>query len=324
MPGISSKNPIIETGNTMLNKVTIKAPAKINLTLDVIGKRENGYHDLRMIMQTIDLCDELTIIHTGSPQITLTMDKELPDKIAPEQNLVYKAAKLMQEEYQLPYGFDIQLKKNIPAAAGLAGGSADCAATLLGINHLCGLSLDKEELCDLGVTLGADVPFCIKQGTMLAEGIGEILTPLPDLPPLWTVLIKPDFPISTAHVYQRIDHRHPSYHPDTSKAVDAISRRDVITLAQNLSNVLEAVTFEEHIELADIKEFFHQNGAIGALMSGSGPTMYGLYQDEILARIAYKTAVDKFPEYEVIICQTRLPKEDNKATPTQISVLPRF
>lgn len=292
----------------MLNKVTMKAPAKINLTLDVVGRRENGYHDLRMIMQTIDIYDELTIVHTGSPQIELAMDKELPDKIAPEQNLVYKAAKLMQKQYQLPYGFKIHLKKNIPAAAGLAGGSADCAATLLGINHLCGLSLDKEELCNLGVTLGADVPFCIKQGTMLAEGIGEILTPLPDLPPLWAVLIKPDFPISTAHVYQSIDHRLLMYHPDTPRAVDAISRRDMITLAQNLSNVLETATFKEHPELADLKEFFLQNGAIGSLMSGSGPTMYGLYQDEILARIAYKTALEKFSEYKVLICQTKVPK----------------
>ena len=307
----------------MLNKITVKAPAKINLTLDVVGKRENGYHDLRMIMQTIDIYDELTIEHTGSPQITLTMNKELPDKIAPEQNLVYKAAKLMQKQYQLPYGFQIHLEKNIPAAAGLAGGSADCAATLLGINHLCGLSLDKEELCDLGVTLGADVPFCIRQGTMLAEGIGEVLTPLPDLPPLWAILIKPDFPISTAHVYQSIDHRRLTYHPDTSKAVDAISRRDVITLTQNLSKVLETVAFSEHPELADLKEFLHQNGAIGALMSGSGPTMYGLYQDEILARIAYKTALEKFPSYEVLICQTKIPKEQDKS-PTQLSVLPRF
>lgn len=293
----------------MLNEVKMKAPAKINLTLDVVGKRENGYHDLRMIMQTIDVYDELTLIHTGSPRIELTMDKELPDKIRPEQNLVYKAALLMQKEYQLPYGFKIHLKKNIPAAAGLAGGSADCAATLLGINHLCGLALDKDELCRLGVTLGADVPFCIRQGTMLAEGIGEILTPLPELPPLWALLVKPDFPISTAHIYQSIDHRHLTYHPDTSRAVDAISRRDVITLAQNLSNVLESVAFREHPELADLKDFFLQNGAIGSLMSGSGPTMYGLYQDEILARIAYKTALEKYPDYDVLLCQTKLPKK---------------
>lgn len=292
----------------MLNKVIIKAPAKINLTLDVVGERPNGYHDLRMIMQTIDVYDELSIMHTGSQEIELTMNRELPDRIPPEKNLVYKAAKLMQQQYQLPYGFQIHLNKNIPAAAGLAGGSADCAATLLGINRLCGLSLDKEQLCELGVTLGADVPFCIKQGTMLSEGIGEILTPLPDLPPLWALLIKPDFPICTAEAYQKLQWKRLASHPDTARAVDAISRRDVITLAQTLSNVLESVAFREYPELADIKDFFLQNGAIGSLMSGSGPTTYGLYQDEILARIAYKTAKEKYPAYEVILCQTKLPE----------------
>lgn len=296
-----------EMRNNMLNKVTMKAPAKINLTLDVVGERPNGYHELRMIMQTIDLCDELTITHTGSPQIELTMDKELPEPIPPEKNLVYKAAKLLQKQYQLPYGFQIHLSKNIPAAAGLAGGSTDCAATLLGINHLCGLSLTKDELCELGVTLGADVPFCIKQGTMLSEGIGEILTPLPAIPPLWALLIKPDFSISTADVYQNLQWKRLGYHPDTTKAVDAISRQDVISLAQNLSNVLEVVTFPEHPELAELKDFFLQNGAIGSLMSGSGPTTYGLYQDEILAHIAFKTAKEKYPNYDILLCQTKIP-----------------
>lgn len=291
----------------MFQEVQIKAPAKINLTLDVIGKRSDGYHDLRMIMQTIDIYDELTIMYTGSPDIILTMDRELPDKIRPEQNLVYKAAKLMQEHFSLPYGFKIHLKKNIPSAAGLAGGSSDCAATLLGINRLCGLSLTKEDLCSLGVKLGADVPFCIQKGTMLAEGIGEILTPLPDLPPLWVVLIKPDFSLSTAYVYTHLDLRHLNYHPDTSRAVDAISRRDSVAVGQTLSNVLETVAFKEYPALSELKEFFLQNGSIGALMSGSGTATYGLYQDEILATIAYRTAKKKFPEHEVFLCQTKLP-----------------
>lgn len=288
----------------MFNQVIIKAPAKINLTLDVIGRRANGYHDLRMIMQTIDICDELTIMHTGSPQIALTMNKELPDKIAPEENLVYKAAQLMQSQFSLPYGFQIHLTKNIPAAAGLAGGSSDCAATLLGINKLCGLSLTKNELCEIGVKLGADVPFCIQKGTMLSEGIGEILTPLPELPSLWVLLIKPDFPISTGYVYSHLDLEHLNYHPDTMKAIDAISRCNVVELGQTLSNVLETVAFAEHPVLAELKEFFLQNGSIGALMSGSGPTTYGLYQDEILAHIACKTAKEKYPDYEVHLCKT--------------------
>ena len=298
-----------EMGGNMLNKVTIKAPAKINLTLDVIGEKPDGYHELRMIMQTIDLCDELSIAHTGSPKIELTMDKELPEPINVEENLIYKAAKLLQKQYQLPFGFQIHLKKNIPAAAGLAGGSADCAATLLGINHLCGLSLTKDELCELGVSLGADVPFCIRQGTMLSEGIGEKLTPLPDLPPLWVLLIKPDFSISTAYVYQNLHWKRLAYHPNTVGAADAINRRDVIGLAKTLSNVLETVAFPEHPELPDIKDFFLQNGAIGSLMSGSGPTIYGLYQDEILANIACKTAQEKYPEYETLLCQTKIPEK---------------
>ena len=306
---IHNKKKSEEMGGNMLNKVTIKAPAKINLTLDVIGEKPDGYHELRMIMQTIDLCDELSIAHTGSPKIELTMDKELPEPINVEENLIYKAAKLLQKQYQLPFGFQIHLKKNIPAAAGLAGGSADCAATLLGINHLCGLSLTKDELCELGVSLGADVPFCIRQGTMLSEGIGEKLTPLPDLPPLWVLLIKPDFSISTAYVYQNLHWKRLAYHPNTVGAADAINRRDVIGLAKTLSNVLETVAFPEHPELPEIKDFFLQNGAIGSLMSGSGPTIYGLYQDEILANIACKTAQEKYPEYETLLCQTKIPEK---------------
>lgn len=304
---IGKKNE--EMGGNMLNKITIKAPAKINLTLDVIGDMPNGYHELRMIMQTIDLCDELTIAHTGSPKIELSMDKELPEPISDEENLVYKAAQLIQKRYQLPFGFQIHVTKNIPVAAGLAGGSTDCAAALLGINHLCGLSLTKDELCEIGASLGADVPFCIKQGTMLAEGIGDDLTPLPALPRLWALLIKPDFSISTAHVYQNLHWKRLSCHPNTAEAIDAIKRQDVIGLAKHLSNVLETVAFPQHPELPEIKDFFLQNGAIGSLMSGSGPTIYGLYQDEILARIACKTAQEKYPHCEILLCQTKIPEK---------------
>lgn len=292
----------------MPNKITIKAPAKINLTLDVIGRRPNGYHDLQMIMQTIDIYDEVTIAETGSSDITLTMNKELPDKIPPEKNLVYQAAALMQKKYSLPYGFNIHLTKNIPAAAGLAGGSSDCAATLIAINKLCGLTLTTDELCELGVTLGADVPFCIRKGTMLSEGIGELLTSLPDLPPLWALLIKPDISVSTGYVYTHLDLEHLTYHPDTHKVIDAISRRDSVSMAQNLCNVLETVTIPEYPVLGELKEFLLQNGAIGSLMSGSGPTTYGLFQDEILANFALKSAQKKYPAYDVILCQTKLPE----------------
>lgn len=291
----------------MPNTITIKAPAKINLSLDVTGRRPNGYHDLRMIMQTIDLCDVLTISRIPEEKICLTMNKELPDKIPPEKNLVWKAASLMKNEYQISGGFSISLEKNIPAAAGLAGGSSDCAATLLGINALCQLGLRDEELCGLGVTLGADVPFCIRKGTMLSEGIGEILTPLPELTHLWALLIKPDISVSTAYVYTHLQLDSLGYHPDTEGLLSCIRRKDDAELARGLSNVLETVTIPEYPILAELKQFFLDNGAAGSLMSGSGPTTYGLYQDEILAQMALRKAKALYPDYEIILCQTKIP-----------------
>ena len=291
----------------MSNSLKIKAPAKINLTLDVIGRRPNGYHDLRMIMQTIDLYDEITITKIPEEEIRLSMNKELPDKIPPEKNLVWKAASLIKEHCKISGGFSIILEKNIPAAAGLAGGSSDCAATLLGINKLCKLELSIDELCELGVRLGADVPFCIRKGTMLSEGIGEILTPLPALSPLWVLLIKPDISVSTAYVYTHLNLPELTSHPDTEHMLDCIARRDDASLAKGLANVLETVTIPEYPVLAELKQFFLEEGAIGSLMSGSGPTTYGLYQDEILAQMALKKAQDKYPNYDVILCQTKLP-----------------
>lgn len=291
----------------MQETITIKAPAKINLTLDVTGRRPNGYHDLRMIMQTVDLCDELTITKTDEEGIFLTMDTELPDHCPPEKNLVWQAAGLITRHCQIPGGFSIHLNKNIPAAAGLAGGSSDCAATLLGINALCKLGLSEETLCSLGVQLGADVPFCICRGTMLSEGIGEILTRLPDLNPLWVLLIKPDISVSTGHVYTHLNLEGLSTHPDTEKMLDCIRRRDDAALGRGLSNVLETVTIPEHPILAELKEFFLSHGAIGALMSGSGPTTYGLFQDEILARMTLKKAKETYPAFDVILCQTKVP-----------------
>jgi len=293
--------------NHMSNKITVKAPAKINLTLDVIRRREDGYHELKMVMQTIDLHDKITIAETGDSRIEFTMNRELPDGCPPEDNLVYKAAKLMQETYSLPDGFRIKLTKNIPAAAGLAGGSSDCAATLSGINKLYSLGLTKEELCKLGVKLGADVPFCIMKGTMLSEGIGEVLTPLADLPPLWVVLIKPDISVSTSYVYSRLNLQKIYSHPDTARVINCIARHDMNTLGPELCNVLETVAIPSYPVIAELKEFLLKNGAAGSLMSGSGPTVYGLYQDKTLAEIAYRTAMTKYPKYDVILCQAKVP-----------------
>lgn len=292
----------------MINSITVKAPAKLNLTLDVLRGRSDGYHDLMMIMQTIDIYDELTITETTGSDITLTMSKELPEMLSFKDNLVYKAAKLMQETFSLPGGLSIQIIKRIPAAAGLAGGSSDCAAALIGINKLYHLSLSKEELCKLGVTLGADVPFCIHKGTMLAEGIGEILTPLPVLDPLYVVMIKPDISVSTAEVFRSLDSDKTYFHPDTKRAMDAIIHRDYICLGQNLGNTLEAVTIQKYPVLNELKEFLLQCGALGSLMSGSGPTVYSLFRDETLARIAQKTAEKKYTSYEVFLCRTKIPE----------------
>lgn len=292
----------------MSDSLTIKAPAKINLSLDVTGRRENGYHDLRMIMQTIDLYDELTIRKTADPGIHFSMNKELLDRIPPEKNLVWKAAALLQERCYITDGLDIYLEKNIPAAAGLAGGSADCAATLLGVNELCELGLTLGELCDIGVSLGADVPFCLQKGTMLSEGIGEILTRLPDLSPLWALLIKPDISVSTGYVYTHLKLDEITDRPDTEHLIDCIRRHDDVSLAHRLSNVLETVTIPEYPVLEELKQFLKDNGAIGSLMSGSGSTTYGLYQDEILARMALKKAQERYPDYDIILCRTRLPE----------------
>lgn len=288
----------------MVNILTKKTPAKINLTLDVTGKLENGYHTLSMIMQSIDVCDELSFEKIADEKIIFSMNKELPDKIPVEKNLVYKAAKLMKETFDIKGGFKIHLEKNIPAAAGLAGGSSDCAATLIGINELCKLNLDTESLCKIGVKLGADVPFCIKKGTMLAEGIGEILTPLSPLSGVPLVLIKPNISISTAYVYQNLNLNGLDYHPDNKVMISYIANKDIKKIADSLSNVLETVTVPENPIIDELKHYLTENGAIGSLMSGSGPTTFGIFENVEIAKKAYDKAKIAYPECDVVLCKT--------------------
>ena len=288
----------------MVNILTKKTPAKINLTLDVTGKLENGYHTLSMIMQSIDVCDELSFKKITDEKIILSMNKELPDKIPVEKNLVYKAAKLMKETFDIKGGFKIHLEKNIPAAAGLAGGSSDCAATLIGINELCKLNLDTESLCKIGVKLGADVPFCIKKGTMLAEGIGEILTPLSPLSGVPLVLIKPNISISTAYVYQHLNLNGLDHHPDNKAMISYIANKDIKKIADSLSNVLETVTVPENPIIDELKHYLTENGAIGSLMSGSGPTTFGIFENVEIAKEAYDKAKIAYPECDVVLCKT--------------------
>ena len=288
----------------MVNILTKKTPAKINLTLDVTGKLENGYHTLSMIMQSIDVCDELSFEKITDEKIILSMNKELPDKIPVEKNLVYKAAKLMKETFDIKGGFKIHLEKNIPAAAGLAGGSSDCAATLIGINELCKLNLDTESLCKIGVKLGADVPFCIKKGTMLAEGIGEILTPLTPLSGVPLVLIKPNISISTVYVYQHLNLNGLDHHPDNKAMISYIANKDIKKIADSLSNVLETVTVPENPIIDELKHYLTENGAIGSLMSGSGPTTFGIFENVETAKEAYDKAKIAYPECDVVLCKT--------------------
>lgn len=288
----------------MGNILIKKTPAKINLTLDVTGKLENGYHTLSMIMQSIDVCDELSFEKTADETILFSMNKDLPDKIPAEKNLVYKAAKLMKDTFKIDGGFKIHLTKNIPAAAGLAGGSSDCAATLIGINELCGLGLDIEKLCEIGVKLGADVPFCIRKGTMLAEGIGEILTPLAPLTGIPVLLIKPNISISTPYVYKHLKLNELDYHPDNKAVISYIKDNNIKKIAASLSNVLETVTIPENPIIAKLKHYLTENGAIGSLMSGSGPTTFGIFENMETAKKAYEKAKADFPDFDVVLCQT--------------------
>lgn len=288
----------------MGNILIKKTPAKINLTLDVTGKLENGYHTLSMIMQSIDVCDELSFEKTADETILFSMNKDLPDKIPAEKNLVYKAAKLMKDTFKIDGGFKIHLTKNIPAAAGLAGGSSDCAATLIGINELCGLGLDIEKLCEIGVKLGADVPFCIRKGTMLAEGIGEILTPLTPLTGIPVLLIKPNISISTPYVYKHLKLNELDYHPDNKAVISYIKDNNIKKIAASLSNVLETVTIPENPIIAELKRYLTENGAIGSLMSGSGPTTFGIFENMETAKKAYEKAKADYPDFDVVLCRT--------------------
>ena len=288
----------------MGNILIKKTPAKINLTLDVTGKLENGYHTLSMIMQSIDVCDELSFEKTADETLLFSMNKELPDKIPAEKNLVYKAAKLMKNTFKIDGGFKIHLTKNIPAAAGLAGGSSDCAATLIGINELCGLGLDIEKLCEIGVKLGADVPFCIRKGTMLAEGIGEILTPLTPLTGIPVLLIKPNISISTPYVYKHLKLNELDYHPDNKAVISYIKDKNIKKIAASLSNVLETVTIPENPIIAELKRYLTEIGAIGSLMSGSGPTTFGIFKNMETAKKAYEKAKADYPDFDVVLCRT--------------------
>lgn len=260
-----------------MERMQKKAYAKINPVLDVLRRREDGYHELRMIMQTVNIYDTLELVKSESG-IRLTCDTGLLP--CDDGNIVYRAARLMQETFSLKEGIEIHLTKKIPMAAGMAGGSADAAATLHGMNELFDLKLTPEKLCELGVKLGADVPYCIMGGTMLAEGIGEKLTALPPMPECRLVVAKPDFDVSTKYVYENLHANSLKEHPDVDGMIAAIRANDLEAVATCMENVLETVTVRKYPQISELKNLMCNMGALNALMSGSGPSVFGLFTDE--------------------------------------------
>jgi len=254
--------------------ITINANAKINLTLDILGKRADGYHEVAMIMQSVGLFDTLRFTEIFQPGIKLTVN--VPGLRADGTNLVWKAAQLILDTYHINKGVHIELTKRIPIAAGLAGGSADAAAVLRGLSSLFLLHLSDDVLCELGAKLGSDVPFCIMGGTMLATGRGEVLERLPDMPVCGVVLVKPSVSVSTAWAYKNYDAKGTANHPDNESLQKYLSEGSLQGISKLLCNVLESVTIEKYEEILDYKKYMCQYGAMASLMSGSGPTVFGL------------------------------------------------
>lgn len=282
-----------------MDAIHLKARAKINITLDAISKMENGYHELRMIMQTVNLCDNLEIKKNKTGEITLSSNLVwLP---CDSRNLVYRAAEYMKSTYKIKDGIEIKLIKNIPVAAGLAGGSSDCAAALIGINNLFRLNISQQELMKIGKDFGADVPYCILRGTALAEGIGERLTVLPNFPNCYILLAKPPISVSTAAVFGALDLNKVKKHPDTEKIIDYIKNGDLKSTADNMVNVLETVTCEKYPVINQIKSAMLDQGAIGAMMSGSGPTVFGIFDNYKEGVNALKLIKKKFRTKEVYL-----------------------
>ena len=262
----------------------LQAFAKINLGLDVLGKREDGYHEVRMIMQTIRMYDQLDMRKSVEPGIHLKTNKKyIP---VDENNLVWRAAKLMMDTCGIMEGVSIHLHKVIPVAAGMAGGSSDAAATLVGMNRLFHCGLSKEKLMELGVQIGADVPYCVLRGTALAEGIGEKLTVLPPMPDCWILIGKPGISVSTKYVYTTLDLNTNTVHPDIDGMKKALEDGNLYGITERMGNVLQDVTIPAYLEVERIKEQMKTLGAVNAMMSGSGPTVFGIFDNEEKAQEA--------------------------------------
>ena len=287
-----------------MNSITLKSRAKINLSIDVLGKRQDGYHLVEMIMQTIDLYDLIEINEKDNDQITI---KSTSDEIPLDcNNLVYKAANLIKKTFNINKGVEIHIKKNIPVAAGMAGGSSNAAAVLVGLNKLWNLNLSNQQLEKIGLKLGADVPFCINGGAVLASGIGEELTPIKVLTKDVCILVcKPDLFVSTKEVYECIDSKDIDKRPNNKFLIECLKNEDTRQLAENMFNVLEGVTMDKHPVIQQIKDIMTNNRALGAMMSGSGPTVFGLYENREDA-VKCKAILEKqFKQTFVVACEEK-------------------
>lgn len=261
-----------------MNVIHIKALAKINLGLDVTGTREDGYHLVRMIMQTIDLFDWVTIRKSRYDKISLTTNLNfLPTD---EHNIAYKAAALLKQDFPQIGGVELRIHKCIPVASGMAGGSTNAAAVLFGMNKIYHLGISQRRLMEYALTLGADVPYCLMRGTALAEGIGEKLTRLLPMPDCYILVAKPPVSVSTKLVYQALDACGELEHPPIDAQLDDLKRQDLCALCAHMGNVLEQVTVPMHPEITRIKQLMQEHGAITAMMSGSGPTVFGIFSEE--------------------------------------------
>lgn len=282
-----------------MSQITRKAYAKINLGLDVIRRRPDGYHEVKMVMQTVGIYDVLTFRKKEASEdalISVSIERndaskeELPSD---KSNLIYKAAELIMTAYHIRQGVEITLCKNIPIVAGMAGGSTDAAAVFHGLNELFALSMSLEDMKRLGVKIGADVPYCIMGGTALSEGIGEVLTPVPAPPEAYLLIAKPDISVSTKFVYENLHADTLTYHPDIDGMVEALKAGNLSGVTDRMGNVLERVTVREYPVISQIKDKMKENGAMNALMSGSGPTVFGIYQDRETAGRAYDRIMEQ-------------------------------
>ncbi|RLL41688.1 4-(cytidine 5'-diphospho)-2-C-methyl-D-erythritol kinase [Oceanobacillus piezotolerans] len=261
-----------------------KAPAKINLSLDVLSKREDGLHNVEMIMTTIDLSDRIELSSIGQDTIKISLESRyVPND---ERNLAYRAAALFKRTYGINKGVHIKIEKNIPVSAGLGGGSADAAAVLRGLNRLWGMDIPLQELAALGSKLGADISFCVYGNTAIARGFGEKIETLTSPPPCWVVLAKPDIGVSTRTIFERVS-LDTIYHPNTNEVIKALYEKDLYKLCANMGNSLEAITGSLHPEVIQIKQAMKSIGATGVMMSGSGPTVFGLVEHENKAKRVY-------------------------------------